>query len=158
MNSPHDRKSVCIAPLGPEHAEALSSLIQRLQGSYCEAISASAKTGWIAGGFIGDRLHGFLEIHSLDDPHLWRASVLIEPDWRGLGLGTGLLQAAIAFAKASGRTTLRLAFQRHDWRMRKLVSKADARLDIVLGDLSADISLLAKLSGSHLHQKGQHHD
>jgi GNAT superfamily N-acetyltransferase len=158
MKSPHDRKNVWAAPLGPEHVQALSCLKQSLRELHCQAVNHSAKTSWIAAGFVGDCLHGFLEIHSLDDPHLWSASVLVEPDWRGLGLGTELLQAGIAFAKSSRRTTLRLVFPRHDWRMRKLVSKADARLDIVLDELSADISLLGKISGSHLHQKGRHHD
>jgi GNAT superfamily N-acetyltransferase len=154
MKTPYARKDICIAPLGPQHADDLARLIQNLRGSYCDAISASAQLNWIAGGFIGDRLHGFVEVHHLEDPHLWRASVLVEPAWRGLGLGTGLLQAAIAFAQASGRSTLRLAFPRRDWRMRKLVSKAHARLDMVLDELMADISLLPEFSRSHLHQKG----
>ena len=154
MNSPHDGNNVFIAPLGPAHANELSHLIQRLREPYCRASIASTKTNWIAGGFIGSRLHGFAEVHNLENPHLWRASILVEPDWRGLGLGTGLLEAAISFAKTSGRSTLRLAFPRHDWRMRKLVSKAHARLDIVLDELSADINLLAKPFGSQLHQKG----
>jgi GNAT superfamily N-acetyltransferase len=143
MNSPHERKDVWITPLGPDHADELSRLIQRLREPYCDASGASTKTNWIAGGFIGNRLHGFAEVHNLENPHLWRASILVEPAWRGLGLGTGLLAAAISFAKTSGRTTLRLAFPRHDWRMRKLVSKAHARLDIVLDELLADISLFA---------------
>ena len=53
MNSPHDRKDVCIAPLGPGHADELSRPIQRVREPYCGASSVSAKTNWIAGGFIG---------------------------------------------------------------------------------------------------------
>jgi GNAT superfamily N-acetyltransferase len=158
MDSARDCEDVCITPLGPEHADDLSRLVQRLRGTCCQAITASAMTGWIAGGFIGDRLHGFVEVQNLEDPCLWRASVLVEPAWRGLGLETGLLQAVISFAKASGRTTLRLAFPRRDWPMRKLVSKANARFDMILDELSADISLLTEFSGSDLHQKGKHHD
>jgi hypothetical protein len=49
-----------------------------------------------------------------------------------------------------------MIFSRNDWPMRKLASKANARFDIVLDRMSADISLVA-IPGPHPNQIGEHH-
>jgi GNAT superfamily N-acetyltransferase len=82
-------------------------------------------------------------------------SLIAEPSWRGRGLGTALLGAAIGWGKAIGRSTLRMMFSRNDWSMRKLASKANAQFDIVLDRMSADVSLLT-IPDPHPNQKGEH--
>jgi hypothetical protein len=52
-----------------------------------------------------------------------------------------LLQAAIQKASACEANTLRMMFSRHNWPMRKLASKASAKLDIVLDEMCVDVPL-----------------
>jgi GNAT superfamily N-acetyltransferase len=147
VDSVLNRENV-IVPLGSEHADDLARFLQRHRGSGCEAINVPEAGGWVAGSYLDHCLRGLVEIPNLDHPFLWSALLLVEPPWRGLGLGTRLLEAAVAFARASGRTTLRLTFRRHNWAMRKLASKAHARFDMVFDELSADITLLSELRTS----------
>jgi GNAT superfamily N-acetyltransferase len=85
-----------------------------------------------------------VEIRDSGDPRLWILSLVVEPAWRRRGLGTALLGAAVSFAKSSDLTTLRLIFSRRNWALRQLALKTNARLDIVLEELRADISLRPK--------------
>jgi hypothetical protein len=48
-----------------------------------------------------------------------------------------------------------MIFSRHDWSMRKLASKANARFDMVLDGMSADITLCAP-SCPNINQTGEH--
>jgi GNAT superfamily N-acetyltransferase len=159
MDSARNYENVRIVSLGREHADDLARFVQRLRGSGCGAITAPTSDGWIAGCFLDHCLRGFVEIQNLEHPCLWSAFLLVEAPWRGIGLGTRLLAAAVSFANASGRSTLRLTFRRHNWPMRKLASKAHARFDLRLDELSADINLLTELrTSTTLRRRGSNDD
>jgi GNAT superfamily N-acetyltransferase len=126
--------------LGPEHQAERMRLAQCLGPPFC-ASRTFATASWSAGAFIDQRLRGLVEGRETRDPRFVEVSLVVEPAWRGRGLGQALLEAAICWGKASGRSTLRMIFSRHDWSMRKLASKANAQLDMVLDTMSADVTL-----------------
>ena len=116
--------------LGPERQAELMRLAQCL-GPF--ALTKTLTTAsWTAGAFVDQCLRGLVEGRESRDPRLVEVSLVVEPAWRGRGLGEALLEAAICWGKASGRSTLRMIFPRHDWSMRKLASKANAQFDMVL--------------------------
>jgi GNAT superfamily N-acetyltransferase len=126
--------------LGPEHQAQLLRLTQTLDPLFC-ASKALKTASWSAGAFVNQRLRGVVEGRESRDPRLVEVSLVVEPAWRGRGLGQALMEAAICWGKASGRSTLRMIFSRHNWSMRKLASKTNAQLDIVLDTMSADVTL-----------------
>jgi len=143
-----------VLELGPQHQAELERLGQRLDPPVC--ISKTLVTAnWAAGIFVDQQLRGFIEGRDRDEPGFVEVSLIVEPSWRGRGLGTALLGAAICWGKALGRSTLRMIFSRNDWSMRKLASKANAQFDIVFDRMWADVSLLA-FSGPHPNHTGEH--
>lgn len=126
--------------LGPERQAELARLAQCLGTSSC-ASRTFATASWLAGAFVDQRLRGLVEGRESRDPRLVQVSLVGETTWRGRGLGQALLEAAICWGKAAGRSTLRMIFSRHDWSMRTLASKANAQLDMVLDTMSADVTL-----------------
>jgi GNAT superfamily N-acetyltransferase len=154
MDSAHKPKQSHVVSLGREHEGDRLRLLQRLGQPFCSTIKASQTVSWTAGAFIGDDLRGVVEIHDFGDPRFWILSLVVEPGWQRRGLGTALLEAAVSFAKSSDRTALRLIFSRRNWAMRHLALKANARLDIVLEDLWADINLDTQ-SSVNLDQQGR---
>jgi GNAT superfamily N-acetyltransferase len=126
--------------LGPEHQAELMRLAQCLGPPFC-ASKTLATANWSAGAFINQRLRGFVEGRDSGNPNFVEVSLVVEPAWRRRGLGEALLEAAIRWGKASGRSTLRMIFSRHDWPMRKLASKANAQFDMVLDRMWADVTL-----------------
>jgi GNAT superfamily N-acetyltransferase len=145
-----------VRELGPQLQAELARLAQCLDPPVC--ISKTLTTAsWAAGVFVDQRLRGFVEGRERGDPSIVEVSLIVEPSWRGRGLGTALLEAAIFWGKALGRSILRMIFPRSDWSMRRLASKANAQFDIVLDHMSADISLLT-ISGPHPNLIGEHND
>jgi GNAT superfamily N-acetyltransferase len=132
--------SCVVQVLGPEHQAELLRLVQSLGPPFC-ASKALKTASWSAGAFVNQRLRGLVKGGDSGDPNFVEVSLVVDPAWRGRGLGEALLGAAICWGKASGRSTLRIIFSRHDWSMRKLVSKANARFDMVLDRMWADVPL-----------------
>jgi GNAT superfamily N-acetyltransferase len=95
----------------------------------------------ILGAFPDDRLRGVVEIHGEGPQAFAEAAFVVEPQWRRRGLGWALLRAAIEVASEAQANSLRMIFCRHNWPMRKLASKANGRLDVVLDELSVDVAL-----------------
>jgi GNAT superfamily N-acetyltransferase len=143
-----------VRELGPEYEAELARLTKFL-GPPFSTSKASTPVSWSAGAFVSQRLRGFIEGRSSKNPSLVEVSLLVEPAWRRRGLGGALLEAAICWGNATGRSTLRMIFSRHDWSMRKLASKANARFDMVLDGMSADITLCAP-SCLNINQTGEH--
>jgi GNAT superfamily N-acetyltransferase len=96
---------------------------------------------WILGAFPDDQLRGVVEIHGEGPQGFAEAAFVVEPQWRRRGLGWALLRAAIEVASDAQANSLRMIFCRHNWPMRKLASKAGGRLDVVLDELSVDVTL-----------------
>lgn len=126
--------------LGPEHRAEFVRLAQCLGPSFC-ASKMSKPPIWSAGAFVNQRLRGVVEGRVSGDPNFVEVSIVVEPTWCRRGLDEALLDAAICWGKASGRSTLRMIFSRHDWSMRRLASKANAQFDMVLDTMWADVTL-----------------
>jgi GNAT superfamily N-acetyltransferase len=104
----------------------------------CCAFSGAA---WIAGTFVDDGLRGVVEVYDIGDSRTVEAAFVVEQGWRRRGLGSALLKAAIQWAIETDRIMLRMVFSRHNWPMRKLVSNAQARLDLRFDEITADIAV-----------------
>jgi GNAT superfamily N-acetyltransferase len=152
---PREVVDACVVQvLGPEHQAELARLTQCLGLSFC-ASNTLATANWSAGAFVNQRLCGLVEGRDSGNPNFVEVSLVVEPAWRRRGLGAALLEAAICWGKASGRSTLRMIFSRHDWSMRKLASKANAQFDMVLDRMWADVTLYTP-SCPNLNQTGEH--
>jgi GNAT superfamily N-acetyltransferase len=104
------------------------------------AQTAVANASNILGVFIDRQLRGVLEIYhgSASDPA--EVALIVAQEWRRRGLGWMLLQAAMFWAAEADAGTVRLIFSRHNWPMRQLTAKASAKFDIVLDEISAEIT------------------
>jgi GNAT superfamily N-acetyltransferase len=145
-----------IMPLGPRHQADFQDLLldldkkarfSRFAGTVSDtwlvryphhAISTAA---WIAGAFVDDRLRGVVEVYESDRSEPAEAAFVVAEGWRGRGLGSALLRAAMQWPHQPDRTTLRMIFSRSNWPMRKFASKAQARFDLVLDEIVADIAI-----------------
>jgi GNAT superfamily N-acetyltransferase len=119
-----------IKRLGPQHQTDLLALFLDLEEpcrisrfSYAtsdqfliqhsqRALSGAA---WIAGAFVDDTLRGVVEVYDIDDGAV-EAAFLVERGWRGRGLGTALMQAAIAWARENDRHGSARRASRRAWR------------------------------------------
>jgi GNAT superfamily N-acetyltransferase len=91
-------------------------------------------------GVVADRqLRGVLEIYRARSGCA-KVTLVVDQRWRRRGLGSALLAAAIDWADAAGIAVIRLTFARHNWPMRRLMSKACAKFDIRLDEMSAEIA------------------
>jgi GNAT superfamily N-acetyltransferase len=100
-----------------------------------------ADADWIVGAFVSERVRGVVEVYGGEPSGCVEAAFVVEREWRRLGLGWALLQAAIQKASGCEASTLRMVFSRHNWPMRKLAGKASAKLDIVLDEMCVDVLL-----------------
>jgi GNAT superfamily N-acetyltransferase len=100
------------------------------------AIQGASK---IIGVFVEDELRGVIEAYSRPKALHAEATLVVHQSWRRRGLGTALIQAAQEWALTRHLETLRLRFSPKNWPMRHLVQKADARLDMILDEMCADI-------------------
>jgi len=154
MGSADNANPCCVVWLGREHERERARLLNELEPPFF-----SSQPRWTVGAIINDSLHGLVEIADCDDPQVWIAWLVVEPRWRRCGLGTALFASAVSRAETcSDRTTLRLIFTRHQWPMRRLAMKANARLDLVLEELWADIRLRAPSLNRISISNGEHHD
>ena len=103
---------------------------------------AVADTSLSFGAFHNGSLRGLLQAypHNRDAAEL---ALVVAPEARGQGLGSSLLEHALRWAADHGLAKVLLTFSRQNWRMRHLVSKANARLDLFLDDFLAEIDVRA---------------
>jgi GNAT superfamily N-acetyltransferase len=69
-------------------------------------------------------------------------TLFVDEEWRRRGIGSTLLKETMVWARCGGATTLRFVCDRSDWPMRHLAERFGARLDLVFGQLVADIPLV----------------
>lgn len=104
------------------------------------ARTALDEASGVIGVTIDGTLRGILEIYSCAPRPFCEAALVVEPQWRRRGLGFALLRAAARFSCERGAGGIRLIFTRDNWPMRKLADKAQARFDLVLDELCAEIA------------------
>ena len=159
----HSRLSPTDAALDPPHVIRVldardAAAIERLLGGL-DFAARCARYGWIGSdaalvrpveGIVGTRhTIGLLVAHELvgcveiyrENPFCAEAALVVDPRWRRLGFGRALLDAAVSWAVWNAVATIRLTFARHNWPMRRLVAGADARLDIALDEICAEIAV-----------------
>jgi GNAT superfamily N-acetyltransferase len=101
------------------------------------AMTALEDATCVIGVFVDDVVRGVLEIYSCAPKGAPEVALVVDRDWRRRGLGWALLRAAVA-SEAQG---IRLIFTRDNWPMRRLACKANARFDLVLDEICAEITL-----------------
>jgi GNAT superfamily N-acetyltransferase len=106
------------------------------------AAKALVDAACVIGLYAGGDLRGVLEIYACAPLQCVEVALVVEPAWRRRGFGWSLLRAAMRWACDAKEPSLRLIFTRDNWAMRGLTGKAGARLDLALGEISADINPL----------------
>jgi GNAT superfamily N-acetyltransferase len=101
----------------------------------------SAAAQWIAGVYVAEELTSVVQACEtpLDGPV--ETTLFVDVKWRRQGIGTLLLKAAMDWASHRQARALRFACARTNWPMRHFAEKFGARLDLVLGQIVADIPL-----------------
>jgi GNAT superfamily N-acetyltransferase len=102
---------------------------------------ASPDVRWMAGVYFADELTSVVQACDGSFDGQLETSLFVDEKWRRQGIGTLLLKATMDWASLRRASTLRFVCARTDWPMRRLAEKFGARLDLVLGQIVADISL-----------------
>jgi GNAT superfamily N-acetyltransferase len=126
--------------LSPRNQDAISNLLRGLDGSP-SSDSASSDVRWMAGVYLADELTSLVRVRDGSPEGHVETTLFVDAKWRRQGIGTLLLKAAMEWALLNQASALRLVCARTDWPMRHLAEKFGARLDLVLGQIVADIRL-----------------
>lgn len=97
---------------------------------------------WAAGLFVADELTGVARAGDALRAGQVEAELFVDEAWRRRGIGSMLLQETMNWARRAEAATLRLVCDRNDWPMRHFAEKFGARLDLVFGQIVADIPLV----------------
>jgi hypothetical protein len=98
----------------------------------------------MAGAFLADQLTGFVQAYDCSFDGCVETILFVDERWRRQGIGTSLLKASMEWASQRKGTNLRFVCAKTDWPMRHFVQKFGARLDLVLGQMIADIPLVPR--------------
>jgi GNAT superfamily N-acetyltransferase len=96
----------------------------------------------MAGWFIADELRGVVRAGDVSRSGPVEAELFVEEEWRRQGIGSMLLKETLDWARRGEAATLRLVCDRADWPMRHFAERFGARLDLVFGQMVADIPLV----------------
>ena len=99
---------------------------------------------WTAGWFIADELRGVVRAGDASRGGHVEAELFVEEGWRRQGIGSMLLEETLEWALRGEAATLRLVCGRTDWPMRHFAERFGARLDLVFGQMVADIPLVQR--------------
>jgi GNAT superfamily N-acetyltransferase len=102
---------------------------------------SSPAAQWMAGAYLADELTSFVQACDSQFDGPVEMTLFVDVKWRRQGLGTLLLEAAMDWASYRNASTLRFVCARTNWPMRHFAEKSGARLDLVLGQIVADIPL-----------------
>ena len=97
---------------------------------------------WTAGWFIANELRGVVRAGDASRGRSVEAELFVEEGWRRQGIGSMLLKETLDWARRGEAATLRLVCDRADWPMRHFAERFGARLDLVFGQMVADIPLV----------------
>jgi GNAT superfamily N-acetyltransferase len=145
-----------VRPLAREQLDELQDFFVRLdRDSRCRRFghaasdeSVVARAGvaledasCVIGVFVDENLCGVLEIYSCNPQPYWEVALVVGQEWRRRGHGWALLRAAARWANVARRDSIRLIFTRDNWPMRQLANKANARFDLMLDEIWAEVTL-----------------
>jgi GNAT superfamily N-acetyltransferase len=153
LGAPAGRADRIIRPLGPGSDAAVLKLLHR-----CGQSSRSPTAGqilfdrilrskppsaaWTIGLFVANELTGVAGVAATPPEAHFEAMLFVDSKWRRQGIGSMLLKEAMNWASCGEASSLRLICDRTDWPMRRLAEKFGARLDLVFGQMIADINLV----------------
>jgi GNAT superfamily N-acetyltransferase len=155
MISAHPPEPFHVAPLGLDDAPKLQRFLMRLdrdslhrrfghevgdEAIRAHAVKALTDTVCASGAFADGDLRGVIELYACAD-RVVEVALVVEHGWRGRGLAWALLQQAMRSGCAGG--SFNLVFARDNWPMRALAMKANARINLVFGEMCAEIDLTA---------------
>lgn len=150
-----DPSRLSIERLGSDHRDVVEALLlaldaqsrmSRFGGVTCDAgirshaLRASSQATMLLGAFSGKRLCGLLEAYACNAGDV-EVALAVELSLRRRGIGWRLLRAAIEHGALTGMARLQLIFAADNWAMRRIAQKAEARLDLVFGQMCANIDL-----------------
>jgi GNAT superfamily N-acetyltransferase len=101
--------------------------------------TAIERASKVIGIYTDKRLRGVLEAYPCSNEGPTKIAVVVDQNWRRQGLGIALIYSAQQWASSQQLQVLRLIFSRANWPMRHLAHKLNARLDVLLDELCADI-------------------
>ena len=93
------------------------------------------------GIYVEHTLLGALGLYNCGRPGHTDVALVVDEQWRCRGLGWALLTAAMHRAADAQASNLRVTFSRRNWPMRQLVRKANAKLDLLMGEICAYIAV-----------------
>jgi GNAT superfamily N-acetyltransferase len=142
-----------VRPLGPRNEPAVQGLLRRCGQSsrnpvtrqmILDLISQSTEPAitWTAGLFVANELTGVTRASVASREGHVEAMLFVDEEWRRQGIGSMLLRETVDWSRRCDATALRLVCDRTDWPMRHLAEKFGARLDLVFGQIVADIPLV----------------
>ena len=96
---------------------------------------------WCAGAFSGEIFVGIIRSQLIDISGVAETSLFVVEPWRRCGIAVTLLQATEPWARERGCSTLRIQCLRSNWSMRAFLERIGAHLDLVVGQIVAEISI-----------------
>jgi GNAT superfamily N-acetyltransferase len=122
-------------------------LLSGRRGSHATGITAAdggaafGETAWTAGAFHGDELRGLISISDRSAYEPAKVFLLVDPAWRRKGVALALIEAAKAWAMDQGMQNFLMTCSRSDWPTRSLLERIGARLDLVFGEIVANVPI-----------------
>ena len=96
---------------------------------------------WSAGAFYGGELRGIIGISDATCGKGAKVFIFVDPAWRRKGIALALIEAAKVWAVDQQMHNLTVSCARSDWPTRNLLEKIGARLDLIFGEIVADVPL-----------------
>jgi GNAT superfamily N-acetyltransferase len=96
---------------------------------------------WRVGAHVAGELAGFVQACDGTADGYVETTLFVHLKWRRQGIGTLLLEAAMDWARLRQAGALRLVCSRTDWPTRHFAERFQARLDLVFGQIVAEIAL-----------------
>jgi GNAT superfamily N-acetyltransferase len=144
---PRDRELISdlVREIGPSACPQFAAMAAERESPGVESDSASPAVMWLAGVYFAEQPAGFIRARKSSSDGPVEVTLFVGASWRRRGVGALLLEAAMHWASCRQTSTLRFICARDDWPMRHFAKKFGARLDLVLGQIVADIPVVERI-------------